>query len=353
MNRCARSARSDAFDVFILSDTTDPEVWIAEEAGFLALRERTGGQRRIFYRRRPKNTARKSGNIAEWVRRFGGAYQQFLILDADSLMTGETLVRLVGAMERHADVGLIQTLPIITGATTLFARMQQFAGRVYGPLIAHGIAWWHGAEGNYWGHNALIRTRAFAECAGLPELHGRKPFGGPIMSHDFVEAALMRRGGWAVHMVPGVRGSYEEVPPTLTDLAVRDRRWCQGNLQHAAVLPTRGLYPISRLHLLTGIGSYITAPLWLLFILTGILIAVQARFVQPDYFPAGKSLFPQWPVIDPVRAMWMFVGTMALLLVPKLLGCIAIAAAAAASGAASAARCGCLPACCWRRSSRG
>ena len=144
------------------------------------------------------------------------------------------------------------------------------------------------------------------------------------MSHDFVEAALMRRGGWAVHMVPGVRGSYEEVPPTLTDLAVRDRRWCQGNLQHTAVLPTRGLHAISRLHLLTGIGSYITAPLWLLFILTGILIAVQARFVPPDYFPAGKSLFPQWPVIDPVRAMWMFVGTMALLLVPKLFGCIAI-----------------------------
>ena len=315
---------ADAFDLFILSDTTDPQIWIAEEAGFLALRERTGGEACIFYRRRPKNIARKSGNIAEWVTRFGGAYAQFLILDADSLMTGETLVRLAGAMERHPDVGLIQTLPIITGATTLFARVQQFAGRVYGPLIAHGIAWWHGAEGNYWGHNAMIRTRAFAEQAGLPELAGRKPFGGPIMSHDFVEAALMRRGGWAVHMVPGVPGSYEEVPPTLTDLAVRDRRWCQGNLQHLAVLPTRGFAAVSRLHLLTGIGSYITAPLWLLFILTGILIAVQARFVQPDYFPQGKSLFPQWPVIDPVRAMWMFVGTMALLLVPKLLGCIAI-----------------------------
>jgi membrane glycosyltransferase len=314
----------DAFDIFILSDTTDPDIWIAEEAGFLALRERTGGEDRIFYRRRPRNTARKSGNIAEWVQRFGGAYQHFLILDADSLMAAETLVHLAGAMERHADIGLLQTLPIITSATTLFARMQQFAGRVYGPLIAHGIAWWHGAEGNYWGHNAMIRTRAFAECAGLPELPGRKPFGGPIMSHDFVEAALMRRGGWAIHMLPGVRGSYEEVPPTLTDLAVRDRRWCQGNLQHIAVLPARGLHPISRLHLLTGIGSYLTAPLWLLFILTGILIAVQARFVQPDYFPAGKSLFPQWPVIDPVRAMWMFVGTMCLLLVPKLLGCIAI-----------------------------
>jgi membrane glycosyltransferase len=312
------------FDIFILSDTTDPEVWIAEEKAFLDLRARTSGERRIFYRHRARNTARKAGNIAEWVSRFGGAYPQFLILDADSVMRGDTLVSLVTAMEAHPDTGLIQTLPIITGGTTLFARMQQFAGRVYGPVIAHGIAWWHGAEGNYWGHNALIRTRAFAEQAGLPELRGRKPFGGHILSHDFVEAALIRRGGWAVHMMPGLEGSYEESPPSLIDLAVRDRRWCQGNLQHAAVLPAGGLHWVSRLHLLTGIGSYITAPLWLLFLLSGILIALQARFVPPDYFPAGKTLFPQWPVIDPVRAMWVFIGTMALLLVPKLLGTLTV-----------------------------
>lgn len=312
------------FDIFMLSDTTDPDTWIEEEAAFLALRARTGGNDRIFYRHRQRNTARKAGNIADWVTRFGAAYQQFLILDADSVMAASTLIRLVNAMERHPGVGLFQTLPIVTGGTTLFARLQQFAGRVYGPLIAHGIAWWHGSEGNYWGHNAMIRTRAFAEAAGLPELRGPKPFGGLIMSHDFVEAALLRRAGWAIHMVPALPGSYEECPPSLTDLAIRDRRWCQGNLQHAAILPTRGLHPISRLHLLTGIGSYITAPLWLAFLLCGILIAVQARFVPPNYFPAGRSLFPQWPVIDPVRAMWMFVGTMALLLIPKLLGAIAM-----------------------------
>jgi membrane glycosyltransferase len=316
---------SDTFDIFILSDTTQPEVWLQEEKAFLDLRDRTGGANRIFYRHRPKNTARKSGNIAEWVERFGGAYPQFLILDADSVMRGDTLIALVRAMEAHPDVGLIQTLPIITGGSTLFARMQQFAGRVYGPVIAHGIAWWHGAEGNYWGHNALIRTRAFAEQAGLPELPGRKPFGGHIMSHDFIEAALMRRGGWAIHMMPGLEGSYEESPPSLMDLAVRDRRWCQGNLQHIAVLPSRGLNWVSRMHLLTGIGSYITAPLWLLFLLSGVLIALQARFIPPDYFPdAGKSLFPQWPVIDPVRAMWVFIGTMGLLMVPKVLGLITV-----------------------------
>jgi membrane glycosyltransferase len=326
------------FDFFVLSDTTDPDIWIAEEAAFLALRQRTAGHQRIFYRHRARNIARKSGNIADWVSRFGAAYPQMLILDADSVMAGETLVRLVAAMERHPDVGLIQTLPVITGGTTLFARMQQFAGRVYGPLIAHGIACWHGAEGNYWGHNAIIRTRAFAAHAGLPVLPGPRPFGGHILSHDFVEAALLRRAGWAVHMVPALSGSYEAGPPSLIDLAVRDRRWCQGNLQHAAVLPGRGLHWVSRMHLLTGIGSYITAPLWLLFLLVGILLALQARFVTPAYFPSGRSLFPQWPVINPVLAMWMFVGTMSLLLMPKLLGCVAVLLAGARRGCGGALR---------------
>lgn len=306
------------FDVFILSDTTDADVWIAEEAGFLDLRARRGDHGRLFYRRRPRNTGRKAGNIAEWVTRFGGAYQSFLILDADSVMTGDCLVRLAAAIESNPGAGLIQTLPVIVGGRTLFARLQQFTGRLYGPLIAHGLASWSGPESNYWGHNAMIRTRAFAEGAGLPELKGPKPFGGHILSHDFIEAALMRRRGWGMHMVPWLEGSYEEGPPTLADLAVRDRRWCQGNLQHIAVLPARGLHPVSRLHLLTGIGSYLTAPLWLVMLLAGLATALQARFVPPDYFPAGFALFPSWPAQDPVRAVWVFVGTMAVLLLPKL-----------------------------------
>ncbi len=311
----------DRFDIFLLSDTTDPDIWIEEEAAFLALRARLPCG--VFYRRRSRNTARKAGNVADWVMRFGGAYPQFLILDADSVMTGEVLLRLAAHMERCPGLGLVQTLPVIVGAATPFARLQQFAARVYGPVIAHGLAFWHGAEGNYWGHNAMIRTRAFADCAGLPVLPGRKPFGGHILSHDFVEAALLRRCGWAVHMFPGLGGSFEESPPSLTDVAVRDRRWCQGNLQHAAVLPARGLHWISRLHLLTGIGSYVTAPLWLLFLLVGLLIALQAHFEPFDYFPAGRSLFPRWPVVDPVRARWLFEGAMGVLLAPKLLGLLA------------------------------
>lgn len=309
------------FDLFILSDTRDPAAWIAEEAAFLQLRARIGGG--IFYRRRAQNIERKAGNIADWVRRWGGGYDQFLILDADSVMTADCVIRLVAAMERTPDAGLIQSLPVIVGGRTLFARMQQFAGRLYGPVIAHGITWWHGAEGNYWGHNAIIRTRAFAEAAGLPSLPGRKPFGGHILSHDFVEAALLRRAGWAIHMMPAVEGSYEEGPPSLADVAVRDRRWCQGNLQHAAVLPTRGLHWVSRLHLMMGIGAYGTAPLWLAFLLTGIVLSLEAHFVLPNYFPTGPSLFPRWPVVDPVRSMWLFIVTMGVLLGPKLLATLA------------------------------
>ena len=312
------------FDLFILSDTTDPDIWVAEEAAFLTLRERTRGERQIFYRRRPKNQARKAGNIAEWVGRFGGAYDHMLVLDADSIMSGQTLVRLAGRMEAEPTAGLMQTLPVIANGETLFARVQQFAGRLYGPVIAQGIAWWHGAEGNYWGHNAIIRTAAFAQAAGLPHLHGRPPFGGHILSHDFVEAALLRRAGWAVHMMPDLEGSYEEGPPSLPALAERDRRWCQGNLQHIAVLPARGLHPISRLHLLMGIGSYITAPLWLLFLVLGIVVSLQSRFIQPRYFPSGPSLFPEWPVVDPVRSMWVFIGTLGVLLAPKFMSYIVL-----------------------------
>ena len=305
------------FDCFILSDTTSPEIWIAEEAAFLDLRTRIPDG--LYYRRRPRNTGRKAGNVAEWVERFGAAYPHMVTLDADSLMAAETLIHLAKAMEASPGTGLLQTLPVIVNGTSVFARMQQFAGRVYGPMIAQGITWWHGPAGNYWGHNAIIRTAAFASAAGLPTLRGGPPFGGHILSHDFVEAALMRRAGWAIRMLPALPGSYEESPPSLTDIAIRDRRWAQGNLQHARIIRTRGLHWVSRLHLAMGIGSYVTSPLWLLFILAGILIALQTRFIRPEYFGATRSLFPNWPVIDPVLARTVFGATMAILLAPKLM----------------------------------
>ena len=308
------------FDVFVLSDTRKPDIAAAEEAAFLALRARVAGETGLYYRRRDDNRERKAGNIADWVRRFGGAWPQMLILDADSLMEGATIVRLSDAMARHDDVALIQTLPVIVNGATIFARMQQFAGKVYGPVIAHGVAWWHGAESNYWGHNAMIRTRAFAECAGLPELRGQEPFGGTVLSHDFVEAALLRRGGWALHMVPALGGSYEEGPPSLTDMMVRDRRWCQGNLQHSMVLPAKGLHPISRMHLMVGIGHYFTAPMWAMLMLVGLAIPLEAAGIAGDQ---SYSALAYWRGIDPERFLWVFTLTMVLLFAPKVLGYLA------------------------------
>jgi membrane glycosyltransferase len=236
----------DHFALFILSDTTDPDLWLEEEAGFWELRRRTKGERHIFYRHRLKNIRRKAGNIADFCQRWGAQYDHMVVLDADSLMTGQALVQLVAAMEASRDTGLIQTLPFVVNRQTLFARAHQFAARIYGPVLATGLAYWHLGDSNYWGHNAIIRTKAFIDHAGLPDLPGQPPFGGPIMSHDFVEAALLRRAGWKVYLVPEITGSYEENPPSLLAFAERDRRWCQGNLQHSRVVSAAGLHWLSR-----------------------------------------------------------------------------------------------------------
>src|SRR6478735_6640129 len=309
------------FDYFILSDTTDPDAWIAEERAFLALRERLGPGARFYYRRREKNYHRKAGNIADFVKRWGGHYEHMLVLDADSLMTGECVVRLAAAMEADPDAGIIQSLPLIINRNTLFARLQQFAARIYGPVIAAGLSAWSGRDGNYWGHNAIIRTRAFAESCGLPDLPGTPPFGGHILSHDFVEAALIRRAGWAVYMLHRLPGSYEESPPSLIDVAIRDRRWAQGNLQHARVIGAAGLHPATRQHFATGIAGYLASPLWLLQLLVGILLVLQTATERPDYF-GGAGFSPVFPRFDPVRALQLFGLTMAVLLAPKFLGLI-------------------------------
>jgi membrane glycosyltransferase len=308
------------FDFFILSDTTDPDIWIAEEIAFFALRERLGPTARVFYRHRAQNLGRKAGNIADFVTHWGGAYAHMIVLDADSLMSGACVLALTRAMERDPQAGIIQSLPMIVNRNTLFARLQQFAARFYGPIVAAGLSAWSGKDSNYWGHNAIIRLSAFAGHAGLPSLPGKPPFGGHILSHDFVEAALVRRGGWSVSMLPDLEGSYEEGPPSLIDLAVRDRRWCQGNLQHARVMLARGLKWSSRQHFATGIAAYVASPLWLMQLAVGLLLVLQTRFVRPEYFTREFSLYPAWPRFDAERALSLFMLTMAVLLVPKMLG---------------------------------
>ena len=314
--------QAHAFDVFVLSDTTDPNVWIAEERTFMALRDRSGSTMAIYYRHRPRNIGRKSGNIEDFVTRWGGAYPLMLVLDADSLMSGDCIVGLAHAMENDPDAGIIQSLPLITNRNTFFARLQQFAARIYGPVIATGLALWSGREGNYWGHNAIIRTKAFADHAGLPVLSGKPPFGGHILSHDFVEAALIRRAGWSVYMLPHLRGSYEESPPSLIDLSVRDRRWCQGNLQHLRVIGAKGLTLPTRQHFATGVMSYLASPFWLAQLFVGILLVLQSTYVRPEYFTQQFSLFPTWPRFDAERALALFELTMGILLAPKFFGLV-------------------------------
>jgi len=260
------------FDFFVLSDSHQRN-HSREYLAFRSLRERSASA--LYYRRRERNTARKPGNIADWVRRFGGAYDHMIVLDADSLMSGAAMVRLASAMEARPNIGLLQTVPQLINGQTMFARWHQFAAALYGPVASAGLRWWSGTEATFWGHNAIVRVKAFADSCGLPELDEGVLLGGHIMSHDMVEAALLRRRGWAVHMVTLSDGSYEEFPPTLIDHSVRDRRWCQGNLQHLRLLHGAGFHWVSRLQLIMGASAYLTSPLWLL--LLGAATFEQAR----------------------------------------------------------------------------
>lgn len=312
--------RADAFDVFILSDTRGEREGAAEEVAFARFARRMRGIIPVYYRRRRDNQGRKSGNIKDWVRRFGAAYDHFVVLDGDSVMSGTTLARLTLAMQRDEKAGLIQTVPRLTGAVTLLQHVQQFASNVYGPPVAAGLAFWHRDQGNYWGHNAILRTKAFAEAAGLPTLPGSAPFGGDIQSHDFVEAVLLQRADWGVHMVPTVEGSYEGQPPTLPDLVGRDRRWAQGNLQHLSIVPASGLTPMGRVHLLMGATSYLISLVWAASLAVGVVLALQGQQMIPSYFIDRKTLFPVWPVTDPGAALRLLLATMAIVLLPKLLG---------------------------------
>jgi membrane glycosyltransferase len=312
-----------SFECFVLADTNTPEAALEEEAAFAALKRREPTGCPVFYRRRTINHERKSGNVADFVTRWGGRYDHMIVFDADSYMEADTLLALVARMEADPEAGLIQTIPRLVQGQSLFARAQQFAAALYGPVLGSGVAWWAQNEGNFWGHNAIIRVRAFADAAGLPVLPGKAPFGGTIMSHDFIEAALLRKAGWKVVIAADLEGSYEECPPSIVDLTIRDRRWCQGNLQHLGVLfRTRFMSWTNRLHLAIGVMSYLAAPLWMLLILVGMALSLQAQFLRPDYFGDGVSLFPRWPVIDSARAYRLFGITMGILFAPKLYGLI-------------------------------
>ena len=313
------------FELFVLSDTRDPDTWVKEEMHWRRWVKELGQPARLFYRNRVENTARKSGNLADFCRDWGGRYRYMIVLDADSIMTGETLVEMVRRMEADRRLALLQVPPVPVNRHSLFARMLQFAGSLYGRMFAAGLAFWQQDTANFWGHNAIIRVRPFADHCGLPKLSGKEPFGGDILSHDFVEAALLARAGWKVRLADDLGGSYEEIPPTLIDYAKRDRRWCQGNLQHARLILAGGFKPLSRIHFAMGVMSYLASPLWLLFLVATGVEAYLAGQTAPVYF-VGHNVLPVWPesyVVQMTTVLWV---TLVMLFLPKLLALVLLAA---------------------------
>jgi membrane glycosyltransferase len=314
-----QTGRLANFDFYVLSDSSDPDARVDELAAWAGLCRAVGGFRRIFYRHRRLRIKRKSGNIADWCRRWGRYYRYMVVLDADSVMSGACLTQLVRMMEANPAAGIIQTVAMPTGRDTLYARIQQFAHRVYAPLFTAGIHFWHLGEAYYWGHNAIIRVEPFIRHCALPRLPARGPLGGELLSHDFVEAALMRRAGWHVWIAYTLPGSWEEMPPTLLEELRRDRRWCHGNLQHSRLFLAQGLHPAHRALFMAGVMTYVSALLWFAYLaLCTALLAVHV-LVPPVYFTQPFQLYPLWPEWRPHWAIALFGATAALLLLPKIL----------------------------------
>lgn len=319
-----RTGALHAFDFFVLSDTADPKAWVKEEEAWLDWCRAVEGFGRIFYRRRRVRVKRKSGNVADFCRRFGRRYRYVVTLDADSLMTGETIVRLASLMEGNPAVGLIQTAPVAIHARSLYARIQQFANRVYGPLFATGMHFWQLGDAQYWGHNAILRLAPFMKHCSLPRLPGKPPLGGEILSHDFVEAAMLGRAGYSIWLAYDLGGSYEELPSSLLEDLRRDRRWCQGNFQHLRLVFVEGLFHVHRALFLNGVFSYVSALLWFCFLSLSTAEVIVRVLGKPDYFPSGLSLFPRWPIWRPDWAIALLTVTFAILFLPKMLSALLI-----------------------------
>lgn len=321
----ARGPQSDAYTLFFLSDTQCDNAAALEERAFHFLKSHAPLSIEIYYRRRLDNTDKKVGNLTDWIENWGNAYDSMIVLDSDSLMTGSAIRRLTRALAADDRAGLIQSFPSLIGSETLFGRMQQFSNTVYGWLLAEGLVQWSQREGNYWGHNAIIRIRAFADSARLPHLRDWKGQSNLILSHDFVEAGMLLRAGWSVIFLPQASGSYEETPQTLVDHALRDRRWCRGNLQHLRLLAAKGFHPITRFHLLQGALAFLMSPAWF------VLIAIWALIEGPQntslvYFSESNPLFPIWPEQSANSGIYILLFIYFMLLFPKLMAVLLMSA---------------------------
>lgn len=307
------------FCLHVLSDTRDA-LGVAAERRVLSRIAAARPDLRLHYRHRAENTRYKAGNVEEWISNWGGAHDAMLLLDADSVMDPEAVLRMADEMAADPRLGLVQSVPRLIGARSIFARTQQFSNTVYGATLGRGLARWAGQAGNYWGHNALIRVPAFAAAAGLPDLPGRRPLGGVILSHDFVEAALLVRAGWRVRFLPQAGGSYEGGPETILAHVLRDRRWCQGNIQHLRLIATRGLHMVSRVHLLQGAMGYLSSVLWFALILLWLTVDGGRGEGVVRYFAYVDPRFASWSHMEIMSRAAILALIYGMLLAPRLIG---------------------------------
>ena len=315
------SAQAEQFDFFMLSDTRDEQKAEAELRAWNRMTKRLGRYAsHVLYRRREENSHRKVGNLKDFCERWGANYESMIVLDADSIMSGERMLDLARRIEQNPDTALVQTIPMPVRQDTFFGRFVQFAAHLYSPMLATGLSFWQTDSANYWGHNAIIRIAPFMQHCGLPTLEGRAPFGGEVLSHDFVEAALLRRAGWQAYLLTDTTGSYEEVPSNIVDYAIRDRRWVQGNIQHLGLLKVKGLKTANRLHFLFGAFAYISSLVLFCMLALGTADALIRATSVPDFFVSEYQLFPSWQVARQDMMMVTMWGTAALLFLPKLLG---------------------------------
>lgn len=300
------TGEGDRFRYFLLSDSDRPDIVAAEERLAAAL----AADGRVVYRRRAANTGFKAGNIHEFCDTYGRDFDLILPLDADSLMTGRAIIRLARIMQAYPRLGILQSLVVGLPSAAPFARIFQFGMRLGMRTYTMGQAWWTADCGPFWGHNALLRTRPFAEFCKLPILPGAPPLGGHILSHDQVEATLMRRAGYEVRVVPIEDGSFEDNPPDALEFIHRDVRWCQGNMQYLKLLATPGLQPVSRFQLVWAILMFAGVPAWTLMIAALPLLTLDAQAASD--FPVAS-------------AAALYVTFLVMFLAPKIAGHLDVA----------------------------
>ncbi|MCW7506189.1 glucans biosynthesis glucosyltransferase MdoH [Leptospira paudalimensis] len=310
-------------DFFILSDTRTPEKWIKEEAAYLELCESTGNYQKFHYRRRKSNLNGKSGNIADFCRRWGNRYEHMIILDADSLMSGEIIVQLIAMMEQNPKAGIIQTNSKLFRATTLFQKLTEFSSYLFSSYFLKGASFWQINANSYWGHNAILRIKPFMEYCALPHLPEYGGLGGKILSHDTVEASLMRKAGYEVLCAYELEGSYEENPPNIIDVLKRDQRWCQGNLQHFWFLFGKKIPFINRIHILNGILSYLNSPIWFCYILLSLWNYIEeSKFLNYSMLPEEFEYFKA-QIYDPLYLKLLYLSLL-LLFLPRVLSYLSL-----------------------------